>query len=70
MAIHGVKHVPKGVLTGVSHARYTIRMVLPMYQTDKSIGVKVASMMPTGVIRVMNGTRTVAIVAQMMRVVA
>jgi hypothetical protein len=40
-----------------------------MYQTDRSIGARCASMMPTGATHVMSGTLMVAIVVQMMKVV-
>jgi hypothetical protein len=64
MAIHGVRLVPTGVHISATHVRNAIPTGVRMYQTEVSIGVKVASITPTGVMIARNTMQTDAIDAQ------
>jgi len=51
---YGVSHVLIDEPITASHAQSITQAGLPMYQTDKSIGANLASMMLTGVMTAMN----------------
>jgi hypothetical protein len=64
MMIHGVSRALTGVHISATHVRNAIPAGLRMYQTEVSIGVKVASMTPTGVMIARNTMQTGAIDVQ------